>query len=115
MIDTVGRLQNGDNLMAELEKIGRITKRVLCQKQLHETFGSGCINRSNALCTAPKNFKITPLTGIVLTKIDGTVSRWCCSSYSRRTQYSVKLIGFVKIDDIGEFNSENFAKGLFEA
>ena len=72
MIDTAGRLQNKDNLMAELEKIGRIIKRVVPEAP-HETFlALDASTGQNALVQAKEFSKITPLTGIVLTKIDGT-------------------------------------------
>lgn len=72
MIDTAGRLQNKDNLMAELEKIGRIIKRVNPDAP-HETFlALDASTGQNALVQAKEFSKITPVTGIVLTKIDGT-------------------------------------------
>ena len=115
MIDTAGRLQNKDNLMAELEKIGRIIKRVVPEAP-HGTFlALDASTGQNALVQAKEFSKITPLTGIVLTKIDGTARGGVVLAIREELNIPVKLIGFgEKIDDIGEFNSENFMKGLLE-
>ncbi|CTE60420.1 TPA: signal recognition particle-docking protein FtsY [Streptococcus pneumoniae] len=115
MIDTAGRLQNKDKLMAELEKIGRIIKRVVPEAP-HETFlALDASTGQNALVQAKEFSKITPLTGIVLTKIDGTARGGVVLAIREELNIPVKLIGFgEKIDDIGEFNSENFMKGLLE-
>lgn len=115
MIDTAGRLQNKDNLMAELEKIGRIIKRV-DPAAPHETFlALDASTGQNALVQAKEFSKITPVTGIVLTKIDGTARGGVVLAIRQELDIPVKLIGFgEKIDDIGEFNSENFMRGLLE-
>ena len=115
MIDTAGRLQNKENLMAELEKIGRIIKRVVPEAP-HETFlALDASTGQNALVQAKEFSKITPVTGIVLTKIDGTARGGVVLAIREELNIPVKLIGFgEKIDDIGEFNSEHFMKGLLE-
>ena len=115
MIDTAGRLQNKENLMAELEKVGRIIKRVVPEAP-HETFlALDASTGQNALVQAKEFSKITPVTGIVLTKIDGTARGGVVLAIREELNIPVKLIGFgEKIDDIGEFNSENFMKGLLE-
>lgn len=115
MIDTAGRLQNKDNLMAELEKIGRIIKRVNPDAP-HETFlALDASTGQNALVQAKEFSKITPVTGIVLTKIDGTARGGVVLAIRQELDIPVKMIGFgEKIDDIGEFNSENFMRGLLE-
>ena len=115
MIDTAGRLQNKDNLMAELEKIGRIIKR-MDPTAPHETFlALDASTGQNALVQAKEFSKITPITGIVLTKIDGTARGGVVLAIREELDIPVKLIGFgEKIDDIGEFNSENFMRGLLE-
>ena len=115
MIDTAGRLQNKENLMAELEKIGRIIQRVVPEAP-HETFlALDASTGQNALVQAKEFSKITPVTGIVLTKIDGTARGGVVLAIREELNIPVKLIGFgEKIDDIGEFNSENFMKGLLE-
>ena len=115
MIDTAGRLQNKDNLMAELEKIGRIIKRVNPDAP-HETFlALDASTGQNALVQAKEFSKITPVTGIVLTKIDGTARGGVVLAIRQELDIPVKLIGFgEQIDDIGEFNSEDFMRGLLE-
>ena len=82
----------------------------------HETFlALDASTGQNALVQAKEFSKITPLTGIVLTKIDGTARGGVVLAIREELNIPVKLIGFgEKIDDIGEFNSENFMKGLLE-
>ena len=72
MIDTAGRLQNKDNLMAELEKIGRIIKRVVPEAPHETLLALDASTGQNALSQAKEFSKITPLTGLVLTKLDGS-------------------------------------------
>ena len=115
MIDTAGRLQNKDNLMAELEKIGRIIKRVVPDAPHETLLALDASTGQNALVQAKEFSKITPLTGIVLTKIDGTARGGVVLAIREELDIPVKLIGFgEKIDDIGPFHSENFMRGLLE-
>ena len=113
MIDTAGRLQN--KLMAELEKIGRIIKRVVPEAPHETLLALDASTGQNALVQAKEFSKITPVTGIVLTKIDGTARGGVVLAIREELDIPVKLIGFgEKIDDIGPFNSENFMRGLLE-
>ena len=115
MIDTAGRLQNKDNLMAELEKIGRIIKRVVPDAPHETLLALDASTGQNALVQAKEFSKITPVTGIVLTKIDGTARGGVVLAIREELDIPVKLIGFgEKIDDIGPFHSENFIRGLLE-
>lgn len=115
MIDTAGRLQNKDNLMAELEKIGRIIKRVVPEAPHETLLALDASTGQNALVQAKEFSKITPVTGIVLTKIDGTARGGVVLAIREELDIPVKLIGFgEKIDDIGPFQSENFMRGLLE-
>ncbi|MGT2666255.1 signal recognition particle-docking protein FtsY [Streptococcus rifensis] len=115
MIDTAGRLQNKDNLMAELEKIGRIIKRVLPDAPHETLLALDASTGQNALVQAKEFSKITPLTGLVLTKIDGTARGGVVLAIRQELDIPVKLIGFgEKIDDIGQFDSEDFMRGLLE-
>ncbi|MGT2715823.1 signal recognition particle-docking protein FtsY [Streptococcus respiraculi] len=115
MIDTAGRLQNKDNLMAELEKIGRIIKRSLPNAPHETLLALDASTGQNALVQAKEFSKITPLTGLVLTKLDGTARGGVVLAIRQELDIPVKLIGFgEKIDDIGEFNSESFMRGLLE-
>ncbi|WP_247918721.1 signal recognition particle-docking protein FtsY [Streptococcus vestibularis] len=113
MIDTAGRLQNKDNLMAELEKIGRIIKRVVPEAPHETLLALDASTGQNALSQAKEFSKITPLTGLVLTKLDGSAKGGVVLAIRQELDIPVKLIGFgEKIDDIGEFHSEEFMQGL---
>lgn len=115
LIDTAGRLQNKDNLMAELEKIGRIIKRVVPDAPHETLLALDASTGQNALSQAKEFSKITPLTGIILTKIDGTAKGGVVLAIRQDLDIPVKYIGFgEKIDDIGEFHSEDFMRGLLE-
>ena len=113
MIDTAGRLQNKDNLMAELEKIGRIIKRVVPEAPHETLLALDASTGQNALSQAKEFSKITPLTGLILTKLDGSAKGGVVLAIRQELDIPVKLIGFgEKIDDIGEFHSEEFMQGL---
>ncbi|MBT0908695.1 signal recognition particle-docking protein FtsY [Streptococcus lutetiensis] len=115
LIDTAGRLQNKDNLMAELEKIGRIIKRVVPDAPHETLLALDASTGQNALSQAKEFSKVTPLTGLILTKIDGTAKGGVVLAIRQELDIPVKFIGFgEKIDDIGEFDSEDFIRGLLE-
>ncbi|MCO4489036.1 signal recognition particle-docking protein [Streptococcus infantarius subsp. infantarius] len=115
LIDTAGRLQNKDNLMAELEKIGRIIMRVVPDAPHETLLALDASTGQNALSQAKEFSKITPLTGLILTKIDGTAKGGVVLAIRQELDIPVKFIGFgEKIDDIGEFDSEDFIRGLLE-
>ncbi|HGK8167414.1 TPA: signal recognition particle-docking protein FtsY [Streptococcus pyogenes] len=115
LIDTAGRLQNKENLMAELEKMGRIIKRVLPDAPHETLLALDASTGQNALSQAKEFSKITPLTGLILTKIDGTAKGGVVLAIRQELDIPVKVIGFgEKVDDIGEFHSEDFMKGLLE-
>lgn len=115
LIDTAGRLQNKDNLMAELEKIGRIIKHVVPDAPHETLLALDASTGQNALSQAKEFSKITPLTGLILTKIDGTAKGGVVLAIRQELDIPVKFIGFgEKVDDIGEFDSEDFIRGLLE-
>lgn len=115
LIDTAGRLQNKDNLMAELEKIGRIIKRVVPDAPHETLLALDASTGQNALVQAKEFSKITPVTGIVLTKIDGTARGGVVLAIRQELDIPVKLIGFgEKLDDIGDFKSEQFMRSLLD-
>lgn len=93
MIDTAGRLQNKDNLMAELEKIGRIIKRVVPEAPHETLLALDASTGQNALSQAKEFSKITPLTGLVLTKLDGS-AKGGGSGHSPRVGYSSEVNWF---------------------
>ena len=106
MIDTAGRLQNKDNLMAELEKIGRIIKRVVPEAPHETLLALDASTGQNALSQAKEFSKITPLTGLVLTKLDGSAKGGVVLAIRQELDIPVKLIVFgEKIDDIGDLHS----------
>ena len=94
MIDTAGRLQNKDNLMAELEKIGRIIKRVVPEAPHETLLALDASTGQNALSQAKEFSKITPLTGLVLTKLDGSANGGVVLAIRQELDIPVKLIGF---------------------
>ena len=93
MIDTAGRLQNKDNLMAELEKIGRIIKRVVPEAPHETLLALDASTGQNALSQAKEFSKITPLTGLVLTKLDGSAKGGVVLAIRQELDIPVKLIG----------------------
>ncbi|OJF72778.1 signal recognition particle-docking protein FtsY [Streptococcus bovimastitidis] len=113
LIDTAGRLQNKENLMAELEKMGRIIKRVIPDAPHETLLALDASTGQNALSQAKEFSKIMPLTGLILTKIDGSAKGGVVLAIRQELDIPVKFIGFgEKIDDIGEFDSEDFMKSL---
>ncbi|PIA84002.1 signal recognition particle-docking protein FtsY [Streptococcus parauberis] len=113
LIDTAGRLQNKENLMAELEKMGRIIKRVIPDAPHETLLALDASTGQNALSQAKEFSKIMSLTGLILTKIDGSAKGGVVLAIRQELDIPVKFIGFgEKIDDIGQFDSEEFMKGL---
>ncbi|MBQ7990084.1 MAG: signal recognition particle-docking protein FtsY [Oscillospiraceae bacterium] len=112
--DTAGRLHNKKNLMDELRKINRI-----CQQQaegcrvetllvLDATTGQNAVNQAKLFS------EVADITGIILTKLDGTAKGGIIISIHRELGIPVKLVGVgEKIDDLMEFNAEDFAEALF--
>ncbi|AZA21526.1 MAG: signal recognition particle-docking protein FtsY [Lactobacillus helveticus] len=114
LVDTAGRLQNKKNLMAELEKIQRIIKKLL-QDQPTETLlvldGS---TGQNALLQAKDFDKTTKLTGLVLTKLDGSSKGGVVLAIRNEMNLPVKLVGLgEKAEDLADFDAANYAIGLF--
>ena len=113
--DTAGRLHNKKNLMQELAKINRIieNKAVGCDKEillvLDATTGQNAVNQARL-------FKeVADITGIVLTKLDGTAKGGIIVSIKNELEIPVKLIGVgEKIDDLQPFHARDFVNALFE-
>ena len=116
IVDTAGRLHNKKNLMAELEKINRIINRELpdADKEvllvLDATTGQNAVNQT-------KEFKnAAGITGIVLTKLDGTAKGGVILAIKEELNVPVKYIGVgEQIDDLQPFNPDEFARALFGA
>ena len=115
LVDTAGRLQNKENLMKELEKINRVIKKIIPSAP-HETLlvidattGQNGINQA-------KSFKeITDITGIVLTKLDGTAKGGIVLAIKEEVSIPVKFVGLgEKINDLEKFDIEKYIYGLFK-
>ena len=114
VIDTAGRLHNKKNLMEELKKINRIidTKAGECSREillvLDATTGQNAVNQAKLFS------ETAPITGIVLTKLDGTAKGGIVISIKNELGIPVKLIGVgEKIDDLQPFDSSMFVDALF--
>ena len=113
--DTAGRLHNKANLMAELNKIGRVIERELpaCDKEILIVLDAS--TGQNAVSQAKLFKEAADISGIILTKLDGTAKGGIVVSISKEQSIPVKFIGVGEgIDDLQEFDAENFAKALFD-
>lgn len=115
LIDTAGRLQTKVNLMEELKKISRVVKKVIPDAP-HETFlVLDATTGQNAVSQARTFGEIVPLSGVVLTKLDGTAKGGVVLSITEELHVPVKYIGLgEREDDLQKFDPEAFAKALFE-
>ena len=113
LIDTAGRLQNKVNLMKELEKINNVGNKII-EGAPHETFLVVDATTGQNGISQAKSFKeITNLTGIVLTKLDGTAKGGAVIGIVNENKVPVKFIGVgEQVDDMEIFNSEDFVKAL---
>ena len=115
LIDTAGRLQNKVNLMKELEKIGRIIKREVPDAPHETLLALDATTGQNALTQAKQFREVTPLTGIILTKLDGTARGGIVLAIRNELHLPVKLVGLgEQMDDLRDFNPEEFVYGLFK-
>ena len=115
LVDTAGRLQNKVNLMKELEKINKVIGN-LVPNAPHETLlVIDATTGQNGISQA-KNFKeITNITGIVLTKLDGTAKGGIVLAIKESVSIPVKLVGLgEKMEDMIPFDIENYIYGLFK-
>ncbi len=113
--DTAGRLHNKKNLMAELEKINRVISRELPESSRETLLVLDASTGQNAVSQAKLFGEAADITGIVLTKLDGTAKGGIVVSISREQEIPVKFVGVGEgIDDLQEFNPADFAKALFD-
>ncbi len=113
--DTAGRLHNKANLMAELNKIGRVIDRELPEADKEILIVLDASTGQNALSQAKLFNEAADITGIILTKLDGTAKGGVVAAISKEQNVPVKFVGVGEgIDDLQEFNAEDFAKALFE-
>lgn len=113
--DTAGRLHNKKNLMMELEKIFKVIAREYPQAHREVFLVIDATTGQNALNQAKLFSDVAPLTGIVLTKLDGTAKGGVVIGLSRELNVPIRYVGVgEKIDDLQKFNAREFARALFE-
>ncbi|MCT1183141.1 signal recognition particle-docking protein FtsY [Lactococcus lactis] len=115
LVDTAGRLQNKDNLMKELEKIGKVIKREIPDAPHETILALDATTGQNAIQQAKEFSAVTPITGIALTKLDGSAKGGIVLSIVQSLKIPVKLIGLgEKLNDLQAFDEEFFVRGLFK-
>ena len=113
--DTAGRLHNKKNLMAELAKINRVIERELPDSARETLLVLDATTGQNAVSQAKLFSEAADITGIILTKLDGTAKGGIVISIAKEQNVPVKFVGVGEgIDDLQEFNSDDFAKDIFE-
>ena len=115
IIDTAGRLHNKKNLMDELSKISRVIERELpgCDKETLLVLDA--VTGQNAINQAKEFIKTSDITGIVLTKLDGTAKGGIIISVKKELGIPVKFIGVgEQMDDLQKFDKSEFTRALFE-
>ncbi|MBR2465612.1 MAG: signal recognition particle-docking protein FtsY [Clostridia bacterium] len=115
IIDTAGRLHNKKNLMDELAKIDRVIGRELPEASKETLLVLDATTGQNAVMQAKEFKEASKITGLVLTKLDGTAKGGIILSIKKELGIPVKFIGVgEQIDDMKPFDAEEFAKALFE-
>lgn len=113
--DTAGRLHNKANLMAELNKINRVIDRELPDSDKEILIVLDATTGQNAVSQAKLFGEAADVSGIVLTKLDGTAKGGIVVSISKERNIPVKYIGVGEgLEDLQEFNAEDFARALFD-
>jgi fused signal recognition particle receptor len=112
--DTAGRLHNKKNLMLELEKIHRVLKREAADASIEVLLVLDATTGQNAVHQAKTFHAITPLDGIILTKLDGSSKGGVIVPIVQELQIPIQFIGVGEgLDDLQEFNAEKFVDALF--
>ncbi|MGI6369839.1 MAG: signal recognition particle-docking protein FtsY [Candidatus Kapaibacterium sp.] len=115
LIDTAGRLHNKTHLMAELDKITRVMKKLKPNAPDEVYLILDATTGQNAIFQAKEFSKVAPLTGIVLTKLDGTAKGGVVIPIANELKIPVRYIGVgEKIDDLQVFSANDFVDALFE-
>ncbi len=114
IVDTAGRLHNKSNLMAELEKMKRIAGREV-ESAPHETLlVIDAVTGQNGLEQARQFLKVADVTGIVLTKLDGTAKGGIAVAIAKELNLPIRYVGIgEQVDDLMVFDAENYVNGLF--
>jgi len=115
IVDTAGRLHNKKNLMDELAKIDRVIARELAGSSKETLLVLDATTGHNAVVQAKEFKEASNITGLILTKLDGTAKGGIVLSVKKELGIPVKFIGVgEKIDDMKPFDAEEFATALFE-
>ncbi len=115
LCDTAGRQHSKANLMAELEKVARVTQKALGRKPDEVLLVLDANTGQNAIRQAEEFTKVAGVTGLILTKLDGTAKGGALIGVYERLKVPVKLIGVgEKVGDLKDFKPAEFAAGLFE-
>lgn len=115
LIDTAGRLQNKQNLMKELEKINKVIGKIVPSAPHETLLVIDATTGQNGIMQASSFKEITNITGIVLTKLDGTAKGGIVLAIKEEVGLPVKFIGLgEKMEDLQTFDIENYIYGLFK-
>lgn len=114
IVDTAGRLHNKSNLMAELEKMKRIAGREIPGAPHETLLVIDAVTGQNGLEQARQFMKTADVTGIVLTKLDGTAKGGIAVAISKELDLPIRYVGVGEgVDDLMVFNAEDYVNGLF--
>ena len=115
IVDTAGRLQTKENLMAELQKMSRTAKKVIPEAPHEVLLVLDATTGQNGLEQARKFTETSGVTGIVLTKLDGTAKGGIVVAIARELNLPIRYVGVgEKVDDLLPFDAEKFIQSLFE-
>ena len=115
LIDTAGRLQNKENLMRELEKINRVIKKIIPSAPHETLLVIDATTGQNGISQAKSFKEITDITGIVLTKLDGTAKGGIVLAIKEEVNIPVKYVGLGEgVNDLEKFDIEKYIYGLFK-
>jgi fused signal recognition particle receptor len=114
IVDTAGRLHNKANLMAELEKMKRIAGREVEQAPHETLLVIDAVTGQNGLEQARQFTKVADVTGIVLTKLDGTAKGGIAVAIAKELNLPIRYVGIgEQVDDLMVFDAESYVSGLF--
>ncbi len=114
IVDTAGRLHNKSNLMAELEKMKRIAGREVSGAPHETLLVIDAVTGQNGLEQARQFLKTADVTGIVLTKLDGTAKGGIAVAISKELNLPIRYVGIgEQVDDLMVFDAESYVNGLF--
>ncbi|MGB5013190.1 MAG: hypothetical protein WBO68_04105, partial [Pyrinomonadaceae bacterium] len=114
IVDTAGRLHNKANLMAELEKMKRISSREVAGAPHETLLVIDAVTGQNGLEQARQFMKTADVTGIVLTKLDGTAKGGIAVAIAKELKLPIRYVGIgEQVDDLMVFDPESYVNGLF--